>query len=165
MRWLAEQGNTVFLGQGLINSGRVYGTMNDVALDKCIEMPVAEDLITGIGIGMSFEGYKPILVFQRMDFMLIASDQIINHMCLIPKLSNNQYPCGVIIRAIIGQQGTKFDVGAQHRHDFRHVFEPYIEVVAVKEPNQVIYEYQRAYRKSKPIMIVEFNDLYERGEK
>ena len=104
MEWLSEQKDTVFIGEGLINAGGIYGTMDKVPIKRCIEMPIAENLIVGAAMGLTLLGYRPIVVFQRMDFMLVAADAIINHLCKIPAMSGDRVKLPVIIRAIIGNQ-------------------------------------------------------------
>ena len=61
-------------------------------------MPVAENLTMGVAIGLALRKARPVVIFQRMDFMLIASDAIINHLALMPKMSGGQFNLPVIIR-------------------------------------------------------------------
>ena len=156
MEWLAGKDNVVFLGEGLINAGRIYGTLDDVPNKKCVEMPIAENLIAGSAIGLALKGYRPIVIFQRMDFMLIASDAIINHMALIPQMSGHKIKLPIIIRAIIGSRDKKFDVGPQHQHDFTHIFDTYM--ITEKYESKV---YQEAYKTDEPVLVVEDRDLYD----
>ena len=157
---------TVFLGENVINSKRIYGTLENVPLNKCIEMPIAENLIAGTAIGLSLAGFLPICIFQRMDFMLIAADAIINHACLYSKMTNHQVSCGVIFRTILASPlNEKFYVGHQHSKDFSYIFEPYMKVIKIPEtsPKEA---YTTAYKyatRGQPILIVEsyesFNTL------
>lgn len=160
MTWISTQPKTVFIGEGLKNAGDIYGTLANVSSRSCLEMPISENLIVGTAIGLSMTGSRPIVVFQRMDFMLIAADAIINHLCLIPQMSGGQFTLPVIIRAIIGSQSRKFDMGEQHKHDFRHVFEPYMQVVSLAKGSNTLKIYKRAYNANHPVMIVEERDLY-----
>jgi len=156
MAWLVEQSNTIFLGEGIINAGRIYGTLDRVPLNRCIEMPIAENLIAGSAIGLAIAGYRPVVIFQRMDFMLIAADAIINHMALIPKMSGDRIKLPIIIRATIGSRSKQFDCGPQHNHDFRHIFAPYITTFNFEQG-----VYQIAYQRNEPVLIVDDKDLYE----
>ena len=158
MTHLSQKENTVFLGENVINSGRIYGTLNFVDLKKCIEMPVAENLITGTAIGLSLEGFVPICIFQRMDFMLIASDAIINHACLLPKMTGGKVKCGVIFRTIqAGPINMRFYVGHQHSKDLGFIFEPFMKIIRIPElPPKVAYK--KAYTlasQGKPVLVVE----------
>ncbi len=156
MEWLSQQDDTVFIGEGLINANRIYGTMNYVPTSKCIEMPIDENLIVGCAMGLAIEGYRPIVIFQRMDFMLVAADAIINHLALIPQMSRYQYKLPVIIRSIVGSQDKSFDVGCQHNHDFTHVFSPYLHTVRYSSSTNV---YKDVYVKYKdPVLVVEYKD-------
>lgn len=156
MTWLGKQKGVVFLGQGITKGDRIYGTMSGVPKSRCIEQPIAENLTMGIAIGMAMIGYRPIVIFQRMDFMLIAADQIINHLALIPKMSHTQYRLPVMIRACIGSQDTTFDVGPQHKHNFKHIFSPYIATVPYTK-----YKYVETYDRDYPHIIVEEKDKYD----
>lgn len=163
MSWLAKKKETVFIGEGLINAGRVYGTLNDVPLKKCIEMPVAENLIAGAAIGLALKGIRPIIVFQRMDFMLIAADQIINHMALMPQMSGDQFTLPIIMRAIIGSQSKKFWVGEQHNHDFWGIFSLYVTTLTYGYyDHDVSYDYKEAWKLNEPVLMIEKKDLYEK---
>ena len=156
MKWLAQQKDGVFIGQGLIKGDRIYGTLDEVSTDKCIEMPIAENLIMGVANGLAIKGYRPVVIFQRMDFMLIAADQIINHTALMEEMSNGQFKCPVIIRTCIGSQKDTFCVGKQHSHNFKHIFLPYLPVSDYKAGI-----YKLVYNGKIPALIVEEKDLYE----
>ncbi len=163
MGWLAEQKDTVFLGEGLINAGRIYGTMDKVPIKKCIEMPIAENLIVGAAIGLAITGCRPIVVFQRMDFMLVAADAIINHLCKIPTMSGITVILPVILRAIIGNQDEAFDVGLQHKADYTHIFDPYIHIIPLHVSKDIPKIYKDIYNNccNHPVLTIELYNSYE----
>jgi len=110
---LADDPNTVVYGYNCRYGSRAYGTLAKVHSSMIIEMPVAEALMAGVAIGAALVGKKPILFFERQDFILLALDQIINHLGLIRDLSHGEYDPHIIIRAVVG--GTKpFNAGLQH---------------------------------------------------
>lgn len=152
---LARKKNTVFLGENVINSGRYYGTMEGVNKKRCIEMPVAENLIAGTAIGLAIGGFCPICCFQRMDFILIAADQIINHACLIPKMSGGSVKLPIIFRVIKAHLDKKFWVGWQHGKDFTHMFRPYMPVYEVPKYCNPQEAYAKAYELKEPVLVVE----------
>lgn len=149
---LLEMSNVVFLGENIINSGRIYGTMSEVPLDRCIEMPVAENLIAGCGIGLAISGYFPVVIFQRMDFMLIAADQIINHACLIPKMTGIKLP--MIFITFKATLKDSFYAGLQHTKDLTHVFKPYMTVYQI--PSHVEhYLFESSFKiPNEPVLVV-----------
>ncbi len=162
MTELSKRKDTVFLGEGLINAGRVYETLDEVPLNKCIEYPIAENLIMGSAIGLTIFGYRPVVIFQRMDFMTIAADAIINHLALIPKMSGEQVKLPVIIRAIVGSRCESFDVGCQHNKNLVYMFKPWIYTIELKERMDIPHYYKLAYESKSPVMLIEDKDLYER---
>lgn len=155
MSWLGKQKDTIFIGEGLINADRIYGTLKGVPLKKCIEMPVAENLIVGCAIGLALRKYRPIVIFNFMDFMLVAADMIIHHLAAIPQLSGDKIRLPVIIRTIIGKQGKRFEMGCQHNNNFIHVFKPYIPCF-----KYVVTSYKDQYKRKSPAIIVERKDDY-----
>lgn len=126
---LSEVEDVVFLGENIINSGRIYGTLNDVPTYKCIEMPVAENLIAGCAVGLAITGRLPICIFQRMDFMLIAADAIINHAALMPKMTGIKLP--ILFITFKATLKDSFYAGLQHTKDLSHVFEPYLPTIQI----------------------------------
>ena len=157
---LSMNKNVVFIGQGLLRGDRIYGTLNDVPVNKCLEMPIAENLIMGAAIGLSLRGFLPVVIFQRIDFMTIASDAIINHLAIMPKMSGGQLKIPMIIRTCLGAQNSKFYVGMQHNKNLIHMFSPHIKTVEVKTPQEVSNEYTNAAASTEPTLIVEHKDLY-----
>lgn len=153
MKVLSRKPNVVFLGENIINSKRIYGTLNEVPLNKCIEMPVCENLIAGVAIGLALEGWRPVCIFQRMDFMFIAADAIINHACVFPKL-NSSVKLPIIFRTIKADLNQQFYVGHQHSKDLTHVFSPYLPVFQIPEehPKEV---YEKVWKMNEPVLVVE----------
>src|SRR3972149_9852804 len=70
-------------GQGVDDAQGVFGTSLDMVKefgnDRVFDVPVSENALTGIGVGASLLGMRPIMVNQRIDFTLLAMDQIANH--------------------------------------------------------------------------------------
>ena len=162
MATLARKKRTVFLGENIINSGRLYGTLEKVPDKRCIEMPIAENLIAGTAIGLAIAGYHPICVFQRMDFMLIAADQIINHACLMGKMSGGKIKLPIIFRTVKAFLHKDFWVGYQHSKDFTHVFKPYMSVYEVPKYVGAQEAYAKAYDMKQPVLVVEDYNSYKK---
>lgn len=129
MKELAKDERVVFIGQGLLDAEPFYGTLTGIDKKRMLEMPCAEILSTGVAIGLALTGWIPVLLFQRMDFMLLAADQILNHAAMFPELSGGKIKVPMIIRACVGSSNPKFDVGIQHNKDFSELFMPYMKVV------------------------------------
>lgn len=109
---LSTLNNVLFFGQS-INTEDFYGLLKNISLNKRYEMPVAEDLQLGLSTGLSIEGYLPISIYQRIDFLPRAMDQLVNHLDLIKEHTRGLYNPKVIIFTTIGQKNT----GLQHSKD------------------------------------------------
>lgn len=160
MKMLAKKKNSIFLGQQ-VGVDNFYGTLKGISKSKRMEMPVAEELQLGMSIGMALEGYLPISIYQRMDFLPRACDQIVNHLGLIKQLSNGIYSPKVIIRVTVGST-SPLDTGLQHSKDLTLGFKYLVNfpVVAVKNATEVAMTYAYAFSCKSPIMIIEHQNLY-----
>ena len=162
MEALAADPTTIFIGYNLKNGSKCYGTMVDVPEYQIIEMPVAEALMAGMATGMALSGMKPVLIFERQDFMLLSSDQIINHLDKINVLSHGQFNPKVIIRAIVGYD-KPFDPGLQHKGNFTHLFEQYCSFPVYNCTDEVTLSnaYKEALNPQSSVMIAEYRGLYQ----
>lgn len=158
---LAKDKKTIFIGYNLLYGSKAYGTLISVPKNQILEMPVAENLMSGIAIGMALKGFKPVLIFERHDFMLNALDSIINHLDKIWQISNNEFNPKVIIRAIVG--ATKpFYPGIQHSQDFTDLFRNSLSfpVIELYNSKQVLYCYRHIYKYNDSIMFIEYREKY-----
>ena len=161
MEELSKMENSVFIGYNIKYGSKCYGTMLNVPDDKIYEMPVTEALMTGMATGMSLNGQLPILIFERHDFMLLASDQIINHLDKITKLSEGQFNPKVIIRAIAGHD-KPFDPGPQHKSNFTGFFKEHchFRVADCPDAETLAAAYDEAMTTSESIIIIEHKKAY-----
>lgn len=153
-------GNSIFIGYN-VKRGNAMGTLKDVSDDLKLETPVAENLMSGIAIGMSFEGFVPVIYFERQDFMLVAMDAIGNHIDKIERISCGEYKVPVIIRAVIADGGP-FYSGPTHSQDFTNVLKNLVSF-PVLEPttgDEVLHAFEYAYNSRKPCIIIERKSRY-----
>ena len=163
MTWLGEQHDTVFIGQQVRYPGNaLFQNLSGVPMEKRIEMPVAEDMQMGISLGMALTGKVVISIFPRMDFLLCAMNQLVNHLDKLEDFTHGQYKAKVIIRVGIGS--TKpLDPGPQHRGDYTEALKVMLKHVRVTEvglPESVLSAYQQAYKSGGAHLIVEGLGLY-----
>jgi len=163
MKDLADIPNTIFLGQAVKNSGTImYNTLKDLPNNKTIEMPVAENMQLGMSIGLSLQGYLPISIFPRWNFLLSATDQLINHLDKISEISNNEFNPKVIIRVGVGSEEPLYP-GPQHVGNFSDTFRSLLKNINVVElftTEDIVREYNTAIRSHNSTILVEFMDKY-----
>ena len=163
MEMLSEDERTIFIGYNISYGSKAYGTLTDIPDNKKIETPVTENLMTGLAIGSAIENLRPVLFFERHDFMLIALDAIINHLDKIDVLSKEQYKLPVIIRATVGSN-KPLGPGPQHTQDFTELFKRYlkhIKVIEPRTPKEILSTYESIKNYDSPVLIIERKDLYD----
>ena len=134
---LGEDPRTIFLGQTVRYPGSaMYGSLEGVPMGKRIELPVIEDVQMGMSIGLSLEGYIPVSIYPRMDFLICAMNQLVNHLDKIKEMSHGEFAPKVIIRTAIGKKQPLYP-GIQHCSDYMLTMKQalkHIKVVNVREP-------------------------------
>jgi pyruvate/2-oxoglutarate/acetoin dehydrogenase E1 component len=147
--------NSVFIGYNVKN-GNAMGTLAGVDDSQKIETPVAENLMTGLGVGMSFEGFRPVIYYERHDFMLVAADAIVNHINHIERISHGEYKVPVILRSVVADSGP-FYSGPTHSQDFTAGFSNMVTfpVYVPTTGKQALTVYRNAINSSRPCLVVE----------
>lgn len=162
MDWLAIQPKTIFIGQNICYpDSQFYSSLTDIPLDKKIEMPVAEELQMGITLGLALEGYIPISIYPRIDFLLLALNQLVNHVDKIEAMSKGIFKPGIIIRTLVGKKHP-LNAGLQHTQDHTFALRMMLKNMEIYDINhtgeimrtyQLAYNYASFYKKS--VLIVE----------
>jgi pyruvate/2-oxoglutarate/acetoin dehydrogenase E1 component len=163
MEWLGEQNDTIFIGQAVEYAGTgMTNTLKDVSTDKLMEMPVNEDMQMGITNGLAMNGYVPISIYPRWNFLLLGVNQLINHLDKLPMISD--YKTKAIIRTAIGSE-RPLHPQWQHVGDYTEAFKKMltnVEVIRLDEPEQIFEAYKKAYNRTdgKSTILVEWGDYY-----
>lgn len=120
---LSKNKNSYIIGQGLWSPWYVGSTMNDLekkfGTKRVIDTPVSEAALTGMALGSSIHGMKPIVIHPRMDFAILAMDQIFNQSNNWNIMFGGNSKINICIRAIINRGGSQ---GAQHSQDLHSIF-------------------------------------------
>ena len=165
MQYLAENPRTLFLGQSVAFPGNsIYKTIGNVPLEKRIELPVFEETQMGMSVGLALAGYIPISIYPRFNFLLLALNQLVNHLDKIPVITNGKVWPKVIIRVAIGSERPLFP-GVQHSGDFTEAMRllvKNIKIVRLDDPGQIFEEYKKALDRSdgKSTLLIEYGDYY-----
>ena len=166
MEWLASKENTVFLGQSVAFSGNaIFNTLATVPEHKKIETPVFEDVQMGMSIGMGLRGLVPVTCYPRFDFLLLAANQLVNHLDKINIMTKGTMMPRVIVSTSIGSTDP-LNGGVQHTQDYTTAFKDMlrdnVEVVLLTEPEEIMPAYEKAYLREdgKSTLIVEYGDYY-----
>ena len=165
MNLVAQNKNTIIIGQAVTYPGTAMtNTLSDIPKEKLLEFPVSEDMQMGVSIGMAMDGKIPISIFPRWNFLLLAVNQMINHLEKIKQISNNQFLPKLIIRTGVGSQEP---LHPQHQHigDYTEAFKlmcNHIDIIRLEEAKDILSSYEKALNRTdnRPTILIEISDYY-----
>lgn len=125
--------NAVVIGEGVPDPKGIFGTTlglrEKYGEGRVLDMPLAENGMTGVCIGAALNGLRPILIHQRIDFSLLSLDQLINNAAKWRYMFDGQAAVPLVVRVIIGRG---WGQGPQHSQNLQQIFAqtPGLKVVA-----------------------------------
>jgi pyruvate/2-oxoglutarate/acetoin dehydrogenase E1 component len=139
--------------------GTTRGLAEKYGPERVFGTPLSEDAMTGAAVGMALAGLRPIHVHIRMDFLLLAMNQLVNVAAKCRYMYGGQVAVPLVVRAMIGKS---WGQGAQHSQGlhsfFMHV--PGIKVVAPSTPHDARACLAAAVRDDNPVLYVEHRLLH-----
>ena len=165
MKMLSQNDKTIFIGQSIIYKGNaVFETLEDVSIDKRIEFPVAENLQMGVSLGLALNGDIPISIYPRFDFLVLALDQLVNHIDKWPLISQGKSLPKVIVRVVVGSD-KPLDPGHQHKADYTEALKlmcKTIDVIKLDDYTKIYPAYELALNREdgKSTVLIEYGNLY-----
>lgn len=163
MSMLADNPKTIFIGQAVEYEGTgLYDSLSHLPEDKRMELPVAEYLQSGLANGMAIEGLIPVSTYPRWNFLLMGTDQIVNHLDKFKSMSNGKLTPKVIIRVAVGSE-QPVDPQCQHKGNFAEAFRNMTtntEIIELIEPEDILPAYTKALNRKDNVntILVEFAD-------
>ncbi|MFH1484924.1 MAG: hypothetical protein ABIH46_02540 [Chloroflexota bacterium] len=161
MKMLGEIPTSVFVGQSVAYPGHIMTStiMDVVPRERIIELPVFEETQLGLSFGLLLEGYRPVVsVFPRLDFFIIAMNQLVNHLDKWPEMSQGQFTTGgLIIRTMVGSFYPLYS-GPQHIQDHTDALKlmlTNVDVVKLTEPSHILPMYMKALWSPRSTILVE----------
>lgn len=165
MDFLSKKKNTIFLGQAVEYPGTaIFNTLKDVNYNKKIEFPVSEEMQMGVTLGMSMTGHVPISIYPRWNFMLLATNQLVNHIDKFNQMTKKKFNQKIIIRTAVGSE-RPLHPSFQHVGNFSKEFASIcknIEFIDLKETKDIFPSYKKAYNRkdNKTTVLIEYGDFY-----
>tara|TARA_B100001093_G_scaffold519071_1_gene606325 strand:+ start:1242 stop:2291 length:1050 start_codon:yes stop_codon:yes gene_type:complete len=165
---MKSNSKTVLFGLGVDDPKGIFGTTKDLkeiyGNERVFDMPASENAMTGVAIGMSLNKMIPIMNHQRMDFFLLAMDQLINNAAKWKYMFGGQQKTPIIIRLIIGRG---WGQGPTHSQNFQNMFAnvPGLKIYIPSFPSTVRNILHAAVKSSDPVLIIEHRWLHYMSEK
>ena len=165
---MARDPLVICMGEDIGVAGGTYkatqGLYDKYGSERVIDTPISENGYTGLGIGASFIGVRPIIEIMSVNFAWLALDQIFNSAAKVRYMSGGQLTAPVVIRS---PGGTAHQLGAQHSARMEKVFMGVagIRVVTPSNPRQAYGLLKSAVRCNDPVFINEHELMYNmKGE-
>ncbi len=160
--------NVFLLGEEVAEYNGAYkvsqGMLDEFGPKRVIDTPIAELGFTGIAVGASMNGLRPIVEFMTWNFAILAADQIINSAAKMLQMSGGQFNCPIVFR---GGNGPAGQLGATHSTSFESFYAniPGLKVVTPSTPYDAKGLLKAAIRDNDPVLIMESEKMYgDKGE-
>jgi len=139
--------------------GTARGLLAKFGPERVFGTPLSEDAMTGAAIGMALAGLRPIHIHIRMDFLMLAMNQLVNVAAKSRYMFGGQVALPLVVRSMIGRS---WGQGAQHSQGlhsfFMHV--PGLKVAAPATPHDAKGCLIAAIRDDNPVLYVEHRLLH-----
>lgn len=162
---LLESDERAFLmGECVDDAGGVFGTTVGLCeifgKDRVLDIPLAENGLTGVAVGAAMAGMRPVFVHMRMDFLPMCMDQIVNHAAKWYYMTGGRVNVPLVIRSIIGRGWGSAGQHSQALHAlFTHI--PGLKVVMPSTPYDAKGLLLAAAADGNPVMYVEHRWNYD----
>ena len=159
--------SVIVLGLGVDDFKGLYGTtrglQDEFGPERVFDTPLSEDGMTGVAIGAAMAGLRPIHVHIRMDFVLLAMNQIVNMAAKARYMYGGAVSVPIVVRSIIGRSWGQGPQHSQALHAlFMHI--PGLRVVAPSTPYDAKGCLIMSIRDDNPVMFIEHRMLHsQRG--
>ena len=140
------------------------GMLDEFGEKRVIDTPISEAGFSGIGVGSTMTGNRPIIEFMTFNFALVGLDQIINNAAKIRQMSGGQFPCPIVFRGPTASAG---QLAATHSQAFESWFAncPGLKVIVPSNPYDAKGLLKSAIRDDDPVIFMESEQMYgDKGE-
>lgn len=164
---LTDDSRVMLFGLGVGDAAGVFGTTKGLqekfGSDRVFDIPLSENAVTGMALGLAMQGFKPVMVHQRSDFSFTSAEQIFNQIAKARYMSNDTLEISIVIRMIVGRGWGQGPTHAQSPHAiFSHI--PGLQVVAPATPSDGFSLMRGAIDSGKPVIFLEHRWLHQTVE-
>ena len=160
---MARDPKVLVLGEDIAAAGGSFavtrGLLDKYGADRVIDMPIAENAIAGMAVGLALGGYRPVIEIMFMDFMTLTMDAVVNQAAKLHFMFGGQGAVPMVVRT---QHGGGLNAGPQHSQCleawFAHI--PGLKVVVPATLDDAYALLQSAIDDPNPVIFVENKALY-----
>lgn len=153
----------IIIGEGVPDPKSIFNTTAGLrekyGAKRVFDMPLAENGVTGICIGAALSGMRPVMVHQRIDFALLAMDQLVNNAAKWHYMFNGKASVPMVVRVIVGRG---WGQGPQHSQSLQAMFAqiPGLKVVMPTTPYDAKGMLISAIEDNNPVIFIEHRWLH-----
>lgn len=155
--------NVFVIGLGVPDPKAIFGTTLGLAeqfgQNRVLDMPCAENGMTGVTIGAAISGLRPVMVHQRIDFFLLAMEQIINQAAKWNYMFGGTSTVPLVVRLLVGRG---WGQGPQHSQSLHSLFAhiPGLKVVMPSTPSEAKGLLIESIQDDSPVLFIEHRWLH-----
>jgi acetoin:2,6-dichlorophenolindophenol oxidoreductase subunit beta len=159
-----ERDPSVFIyGIGVPDHKKIFGStagiLEKFGPERCFDTPIAEDSMTGLGLGAAINGLRPIHVHIRVDFLLLAMNQLANLVSSFCYSTGGTQGIPLVIRVVVGRGwGQGFQHSKSMHGTFAHI--PGLKVICPTTTRDAKGLTIAAIRDNNPVLSFEHRWLY-----
>lgn len=144
--------------------GSTLGLQEKYGAERVFDIPLSENAVTGVAIGTAISGMRPILTHQRVDFALVAMEQMLNQAANWHYMFGGTMSVPLVIRMIIGRG---WGQGPQHSQSLQALFAhiPGLKVVMPTTPHDAKGLLIAAVEDDNPVIFLEHRWLHSISDK
>ncbi len=140
--------------------GSTSGLLEEFGPERIFSTPLSEEALLGFGLGAAINGMRPVNVHIRLDFLLLAMNQLVNMVSSYGYGSNGRYKIPLVIRAVIGKGwGQSYQHSKSLQSFFAHI--PGLKVIMPTTPSDTKGLLKAAIRDNNPVVFLEHRMLYD----
>jgi len=159
---LVNDEKALILGEGVADPKGIFGTTLEAAQrfpDRVWETPLSETMLTGACLGLALEGWKPIYVHARCDFLMLTMEHLINNIAKWRSIHHDR-SFSLVMRCLVGRGWGQGPNHSQALHaTFAHF--PGLRVLYPVHPERVGPFLDDAMSCGQPAVILEPRRMYE----
>lgn len=154
------------MGLGVDDPKGAFGTtlsaFKKFGPERVFDMPMAESAMTGVGIGAALNGYFPIMVHLRIEFLLLGIDQLINHAAKWKYMFGGKKSVPLLVRCVVGRG---WGQAAQHSQSLHSIFAhvPGLKVIMPANAFDAKGMLLAAVKGDGPVLMVEHRWLHDKA--
>jgi pyruvate dehydrogenase E1 component beta subunit len=160
---MTDNPNLVVIGEGVPDPKSIFltteGLQKKYGSDRVFDMPLSENGMTGVCIGAALNGTSVLMIHQRIDFIMLAMDQIINNAAKWHYMFNGQSSVPIVIRVIVGRG---WGQGPQHSQNLQALFThiPGLKVITPATAKDAKGMMIAALKDKNPVIFIEHRWLH-----